>query len=59
MNFTPRKRFTEQLKRLLKVLSALNHEVTQLMGKSPVEAINDNLRWLMQRVQPLIQDMLA
>ena len=42
MNFTSRKRFTEQLKRLLKVVSALNHEVTQLMGKSPVEAINDN-----------------
>ena len=42
MNFRSRKRFTEQLKRLLKVLSALNHEVTQLIGKSPVEVINDN-----------------
>ena len=42
MNFTSRKRFTEQLKRLPKVVSALSHVVTQLTGKSPVEAINDN-----------------
>ena len=42
MNFTSRKRFTEQLKRLPKVVLASNCEVTQLTGKSPVEAINDN-----------------